>query len=86
MVRKECAFPRCRCKVDLVEIGEAQEEFCSALMKAQFDWEGFARRPDSGVFKAKTWLCAEHQPVPDGLENGALLGARLARVIGHPYP
>jgi hypothetical protein len=82
MPRKECNFKRCSCKSGLREVTAAEETFCQCLIKVQFGWEGFARKPDGagGVFKVKTWLCEEHYP--DGLEAAAMLGSRVARVIG----
>ena len=41
MVRKECAFPKCRCKDGLIEATEAQEAFCSFLLQANHGYDGF---------------------------------------------
>ena len=57
MPRKECQYPGCRCTEDLTEItqgSQAKEGFCKCLVAAQFRWHDFKRRPDSGVFKAKS--------------------------------
>ena len=35
---------------------EHEEIFYACLCEAQFGRSGFARVPDSGVFKSKTWL------------------------------
>eukprot|EP00966_Prymnesium_polylepis_P005229 120570-Prymnesium_polylepis.1 len=79
MVRKECTYPRCRCKEGLVEVTTAQELFCKILLQAQTGWDGFTLKAGAGVFKAKTWLCEEH--APRGLEQAEPLGARVARVV-----
>ena len=78
MVRRECAWPKCKCKTDLTEIEPHLEGFCAALCHACKGWDGFERRPDYGGFKSKTFLCREHCPTE--LEYGELLGARLAKL------
>lgn len=79
MVRKVCRFKGCSCTNNLFEVTAALEDFCSALMGARFNYRDFRRVPDSGVFKAKTWLCEEH--VPDGLQDADLLGTRVAKIV-----
>ena len=79
MVRKVCRFKGCSCTNNLFEVTAALEDFCSALMGARFNNHEFRRVSDSGVFKAKTWLCEEH--VPDGLQDADLLGTRVAKIV-----
>ena len=80
MPRKQCQYKGCGCSENLTEITAAEEDFCRCLVDAQFKWSDFKRRPDSGVFKVKTWLCEEH--LPEGLAYADLLGARVAKIIG----
>ena len=64
MVRKECAFPKCRSKEGLSEVTAHRTGglLCRCLLQAQRGWDGFDLKTGSGVFKAKTWLCEEHYP------------------------
>ena len=75
---RKCRYPGCGCKDGLTEVTAEQESFCKALCDAQFGWNGFQRYADSGIFKAKTWLCEKH--TPRGLAEADVLGARVARI------
>ena len=71
----------CYCREGLREVVAAEEDFCRVLLEVHTGWSGFSRVKDSGVFKAKTWLC--EGCTPDGLDQADVLGARVAKTIGN---